>query len=426
MGEEVQERDIYSLIENYSLATNVGCKAFDSEGNMITEISIGNESSFCKLICDCEEGKKDCKQSYINGGLQAEKLGEAYIYSCPYGLVNWAVPILENNKLKYFLTGGPVLIYQVNDLLLKKIVKQNSLLEAKIDEIEVNLSSLNKIDTVRVRHLAEMLMRLAKGLMADNIDELRKRRELNEINARIAETVHSLKQDNEGNEVLYPFEKENELISKVKLGDKEGAREILNEILGFIYFQTGSKFEMVKSKAIELMVILARASIEIGADLEVIFGLEYIYLEEINQVENINQLSGSLAKVLDRFIEATFVLKNVKNKDIIRRAMKYIRKNYDRNIKLDQVASEVGLSASYFSKLFKEELNISYIDYLNRVRIEEGKKLLEKEYPLADIAQMSGFNDQSYFSKVFKKLEGVSPGRWRCEGNKGRIKAEER
>ncbi|MCK8826931.1 PocR ligand-binding domain-containing protein [Natroniella acetigena] len=426
MDGEIEKRDLYDLIENYSLVTNVGCKVFDNKGNMITEISMGNESSFCELVYSCEQGKKDCKQSYFDGGLQAEKLGEAYIYSCPYGLVNWAVPILENKKLKYFLTGGPILIYQINDLLLKNIVKQNPVLEGKVDQIKASLNKLTKVDTVRVRHLAEMLMRLAKGLMVDNIDELKKRRELNEINARIAETVHSLKKDNEGNEILYPFEKENELISKVKLGDKEGAKEILNEILGFIYFQTGSKFEMVKSKTIELMVILARASIEIGADLEVIFGLEYIYLEEINKVGDINELSGSLAKVLDRFIEATFVLKNVKNKDIIRRAMKYIRENYDENINLDQVASEVGLSAAYFSKLFKEELDITYTDYLNRVRIEEAKKLLEKEYSLADIAQMSGFNDQSYFSKVFKKFEGVSPGRWRCGSSEGRIKAQER
>ncbi|MCK8817846.1 PocR ligand-binding domain-containing protein [Natroniella sulfidigena] len=421
MSVGLEERDLYDLIENYSLATNVGCKLFDSEGRMLTETSVGDESSFCELIHQCEEGERNCKRSYLDGGLQAEKLGEAYIYSCPYGLVNWAVPILENNKMKYFLTGGPVLIYQVNDLLLKNLVEENQFLEAKIDEIETKLKELNNVDTVRVRHLAEMLMRLAKGLMVNDTAELRKRRELNEINAKIAETVHSLKQDNAGNEILYPFEKENELISKVKLGDKEGAREILNEILGFIYFQTGSKFEMVKSKAIELMVILARASIEIGADLEVIFGLEYIYLENINQVEDINELSGSLAKVLDRFIEATFVLKNVKNKDIIRRAMRYIRDNYDQDINLDQVSSEVGLSAAYFSKLFKEELEITYTDYLNRVRIEEGKKLLEKEYSLADVAQMSGFNDQSYFSKVFKKFEGVSPGRWRCGVSKRRI-----
>jgi len=268
-----------------------------------------------------------------------------------------------------------------------------------------------------VRHLANLLMLIAEKIMEAQNEKFKKKKQINTINAEVAETFHELKKVEKAyntSETVYPFAKENELITKVKLGNKQEAQKLLNEILGIIYFQSSDDFEIVKAKAIELIVVLSRASIEVGADLEVIFGLEYIYLKEINNVDNINELSEILAKVLDRFFESAFTIKNVRNKDIIFKAMNYIRENYDNpDINLDDVAEEVALNSSYFSKLFKEEIGMSYSDYLNKVRIEASKDLLNKNLSLAEIAQEVGFNDQSYFSKVFKKFEDISPGKWK-------------
>lgn len=411
VGKNISEQKLNQLAKTYSISTNINCKIFNVDGREVSAFS-QTECSFCKLVHKFEQGRESCRKSYIYGGYQAEKLGEVYIYFCPYGLVNWAVPILEDNDLKYILTGGPVLMHTPDDLLIEDIIHQTPLLKEKSENIRKKLDELCVIDTVRVRYLAQLLMLVAKDLMVEN-KKLRERKEVNVINARIAETIHGLKENELQGETIYPFEKENALISRVKVGDKQGARETLNEILGFIYFQSGNKFSLVKSKAIELMVVLARAAIEVGADLEIIFGLEYTYLERINDVKNIKRLSALLTKVLERFIDCTFSIKNVKNKDIIYKAMNFIRDNYDKSITLDDVASDVCLSPSYFSKLFKDETGISYTDYLNRVRIEAGKRLLKEQYSLVEIAQIIGFSDQSYFSKVFKKFEGISPGKWR-------------
>jgi YesN/AraC family two-component response regulator len=94
--------------------------------------------------------------------------------------------------------------------------------------------------------------------------------------------------------------------------------------------------------------------------------------------------------------------------------MNFIRNNFNKGIALEDVSNEVGLNASYFSKLFKNETGESYTDYLNRVRVEGSKQLLsQSNFSLVDIAQLVGFNDQSYFTKMFKKVEGVSPGKFR-------------
>lgn len=409
---EIKDK-IKKLTKSYAISTTIGCKAFTKKGEKIT--SYTQDCGYCEFLHSLKDSSsKECQRAYIYGGYQAEKWGEPYIYYCPYGLVNWAVPVLNEEKIKYILIGGPILMQEPGDQFVEDIIRQNNLTEPGFKDIKKYLNKIQVVEPSRVRHLAKLLMCISENIMNEKALALKNKRQKNIIDSEIAETIHELKKAEESyGETVYPFEKENELISRVQLGDKKKAQKILNEILGIIYFQGGDDFDLVKAKAVELMVVLARASIEVGADLEIIFGLEYIYLKEINEVTNINELSRILAKVLDRFVESTFTIKNVRNKDIIFKAMNYIRENYDRDISLDEVASEVGLNPSYFSKIFKEEMEISYSDYLNQTRIEASKQLLNNDMSLAEVAQEVGFNDQSYFSKVFKKFEGISPGKWR-------------
>lgn len=405
--------EIEKTLAIYNYGTNIACRAMEVKGrHLIGHSDSSNTLGFCELVHSLFKGKEDCLKSHIYGARQAEKLGEEYIYFCPYGLINWAVPMMKGNEMKYFLIGGPTLIHPVDKFLLENIYKQNSLLENESKSIKKELNNIPYANPVRTRYLAELLMYLT--VSHQNYLSLEERRKTNTINTHLAETIHELKNNYWSKDQLYPIAKENELILKVKLSDSEGARRVLNELLGYIYFNNGNNFSILKMRTIELMALLARAAIEVGADLEIIFGLEYMLYEKLNKVKDINELSETLTKILDRFIESTFIIKNAQNRDIIYKAINYIKNNYhNKNISLNDVANEIGLSPSYFSKLFKEELDLSYIEYLNKVRIEASKELLQKEHSLAEIAQSVGFSDQSYFSKVFKKIEGIPPGRWR-------------
>ena len=75
----------------------------------------------------------------------------------------------------------------------------------------------------------------------------------------------------------------------------------------------------------------------------------------------------------------------------------------------------MGLSPNYLSKLFQESVGVGFREQLNRIRIEESKQLLlNTDYSLADIALAMGFVDQSYFCKVFKRIVGLTPGKFRA------------
>lgn len=100
-----------------------------------------------------------------------------------------------------------------------------------------------------------------------------------------------------------------------------------------------------------------------------------------------------------------------RNQEAVIKAVKYIKKNYhDKEISLQKVAAEVALSHYYFSHIFKDELKITFIDYLTKARMEAAAKLLKnRNLNVNQIAYAVGYQDPNYFSKVFKRVIKTSP-----------------
>lgn len=102
--------------------------------------------------------------------------------------------------------------------------------------------------------------------------------------------------------------------------------------------------------------------------------------------------------------------------DRVGRAKQYVENRFaDPNLTVDEIASHVGYSESYFCTVFKQAESITVKDFVTRHRIDRAKAYLwEKDPPtLADLALKVGFRDPNYFSTVFKRLTGTSPGAYR-------------
>ena len=119
---------------------------------------------------------------------------------------------------------------------------------------------------------------------------------------------------------------------------------------------------------------------------------------------------GAMAKFLDeqsRNITA-------KSRKPIAEAVYYIAQHFNEPISQADVAEACGISAAYMSRLFKEEMQIGFQDYLTRVRIEQAEKMLrETNRPVKEIAVAVGYPDEKYFSKVYKKQTGIKPSDYR-------------
>lgn len=102
------------------------------------------------------------------------------------------------------------------------------------------------------------------------------------------------------------------------------------------------------------------------------------------------------------------------NRGVIENAKKYIQKHYDEDISRNTVAEYVHLSPDYFAKSFHSETGELFNDYLNKYRISKAKDLLrDKSIGIGEISIRTGYGSVSYFSTVFRKYEGISPGDFR-------------
>lgn len=98
----------------------------------------------------------------------------------------------------------------------------------------------------------------------------------------------------------------------------------------------------------------------------------------------------------------------------VKRALLYLSDHFEQDIKINKIAGEIGISASYLQRLFKEQTGKTLVDKLNELRIEKAKILLEtSRLPIIDIAVSVGFNNRQHFTYTFLKLTGSSPATYR-------------
>jgi YesN/AraC family two-component response regulator len=100
----------------------------------------------------------------------------------------------------------------------------------------------------------------------------------------------------------------------------------------------------------------------------------------------------------------------------MKKVLSFIDSNFSTDLTVDRIAREVCLSPSHLSHMIKKECNLTLGMCIARARIEKSKKLLrDTDLSISSVAQEVGYPDQSYFTKVFKKLESVTPAEFKRE-----------
>ncbi len=104
---------------------------------------------------------------------------------------------------------------------------------------------------------------------------------------------------------------------------------------------------------------------------------------------------------------------------VVNSTLAYLRKNYQKQISLDELAAQVFLSKDYFSRLFRETTGMPTSAFLQKIRVEEACSLLSStNIAIKDVALQCGFHDIKYFYSIFKKLTGLTPRQYRIDSKK--------
>jgi len=179
----------------------------------------------------------------------------------------------------------------------------------------------------------------------------------------------------------------NQTLSLVDLLYNEGVRPTMN--MNVLRYCRSSIEHMIS-----FCRPISKVNFEIGGDFTDYDSIEEERLEVHNWfATNLSDISGA---------------KHMHPKTIA--ALQYILRNYSKDICQDDVAQYLELSSAYFSRLFKRDMGIGFVEYLMNFRLEQAKNLFQtKTFAVSQVAQLIGFYDPKYFSRVFRMKYGMSP-----------------
>lgn len=210
----------------------------------------------------------------------------------------------------------------------------------------------------------------------------------------------------------YPSGKDKILLHKILTGELKEVLEIFEEIFWWLSTYYKEDMDRIKSKLIELLILIQKT---IPPSVEGNCKLEDGFLTEILKIKNIEELKISYLNYLKTIVGNLETSKEKEIKGLIRKAIKYIDKNFHQNISLDDVAKEMNMSYHYFSKFFKDSTGKNFVDYLTDLRIEKSKNILKDvTINVKEVCFEVGYSDPNYFSKIFKKVTGMTPTEYRA------------
>ncbi len=408
LGRLIPKAKFGRLSRSYFERTGLPLVLVDRTGGIVFA---KDRCSLCRDLLGPEDksSRNSCRLMMVMAVEEAFRWGEGYITSCPAGMIMFAVPIVHGQKLIGGFVSGFAIFPEMRKDIREEIQQNLKGYGYPARGLPERRLKLKVISPRKLREDVAYLLRLTREFRINDLVFLQNRREKYVQQFKIANFLDKLKKGapNISRRIL---DKEDEIIQKVKLGDKAGAREILNEFLGSIFFESGMNFEIIKVRTLELVVIISRAAMEAGVEARDLLGLNYSYLTELNKATDTDELLQNLTDILENFIARVSSIKDKQRKVRAREIREFIEKSFTKKITAAEAARAGGLSVSRALHLIKEETGLSLSEYVKKLRIDYGKYLMVNTgISLADVAMEAGFFDQSHFTRSFKKIEKMTP-----------------
>ncbi|AWB46612.1 AraC family transcriptional regulator [Paenibacillus sp. CAA11] len=284
-------------------------------------------------------------------------------------------------------------------------------------------NSLTVIGQEQLKSIGMMVYYMIYGKLITK-DKVETRKITEEFEAQVENPDVVVARNRERNTLHHDPAYDAKLFQTIERGNKEELLSLINRLpegqLG-----TLSKSSFLRSKknlAISAIAIGTRVAIRGGLYSEIAFTLSDLYIQKVEDVthpEGVDQLlEEALCTFADRVKQS---IEHLYSKPISK-CHNFIFTHLYEPISLDDLVHHVHLHPSYLSTLFKKEVGMTVSEYIQEAKIKEAKHLLDwTDYSLTKISTLLNFTDQSHFTKVFKKITGITPKKYRLTGNERSI-----
>ncbi len=213
---------------------------------------------------------------------------------------------------------------------------------------------------------------------------------------------------------FYPMDFERRLIQFVTNGQEEEALSTLERLLDKNLVNEQADKKILKSFVFAVIGTLNRIYQQLDmTNKERTQRAKQIY-EKLSKGESTTKLKEEIIAIFEEIIFYVNSVTKQAEQSFADELIDYIHDNYNKDISLIDIAEEFNYSTAYISTLFKEQLNENYKDYLNNYRVKMSKEFMKKNKNLKikDVAGMVGCNNVNTFIRMFKRYEGISPGKY--------------
>jgi len=374
--------------------------------------------SLCKRF-DRNAGKLDvgehpCSIMHLSEAERSKKIGSS-VYTCSVGFFFWASPFFYGERYAGALMSSGIL--SVNPQRAEDNLYAICRGEVSRAEIAHYLDGIPEKSKTEADALAHMMLLCANSISSKKCCE-------NPVPVDYSLDCCS----SAGNSCNWRrFESytdmERRFFACLRRGDNTEARNIAEKILYGIDTASSGNLECVKLKTVEYAMLLFRTGGDSGDSREIV-ETNNRYLKKIENSKTVDDVIENLFVISQAMAGNIFSFQGVRHASALRKAERFIWENYTRKISLKEVADVSGLSAPYFSTIFKDEMGENFSNYVNRLRVEKAAIMLkETDTPFVGISAACGFGDHAWFSKIFKNYTGISPCKYREYG--GTVLGEE-
>jgi YesN/AraC family two-component response regulator len=212
------------------------------------------------------------------------------------------------------------------------------------------------------------------------------------------------------------YESENKLLHAIARGDPHMLKTALEEgkELSWPYRHPNSPVRSMKNLSFSANTLCRKAAESAGVHPLYLDSISGKFAIQIEQAQSIAELVYLYEEMLQAYCNLVRELSVATLSSLVGEAVTSIRFHIDQPLNLNHIADTLGVHPSYLSRTFKKELGMTLTAYINTLRIEEAKYMLDySNESVTEIASSVGYNDPNYFSKVFMKLEHVTPHEYR-------------
>ncbi len=212
------------------------------------------------------------------------------------------------------------------------------------------------------------------------------------------------------------YDNEQELLEMVRIGDTGAALSKLDDMMQALDTFSGEQLlSNLFMFLFEQLVILSRGVLAEGAHPKAAAEMKWQLTKElIGSGNDFKQMKQWANTMIIRFVNLVKEKTEKPSAWFVDEAEEFIARHYHHPLTLEYVAEKVHVSPAYLSRIFKEERQENFVQYLNKTRIYHAKQLLSKtQVEISEIASRVGFRNQNYFATVFRKQEGITPSEFR-------------